>query len=45
MVFSNVEKNELRIIGSNSNNSHNVGSVTLAKGIGGIKSAINGVYK
>jgi hypothetical protein len=46
MVFSsNVEKSDSRSVGLNSNVSYNVSNATLSKGIVGIKSAINGVYK
>jgi hypothetical protein len=45
MVLTNVEKSDTRQVGCTSNTPQNVGSATLAKGIGGIKSAFNGVYK
>jgi hypothetical protein len=44
MVFT-VEKSDARNERLNSNVSYNVSNVTLSKGIVGIKSAINGVYK
>jgi hypothetical protein len=43
MVFSvgNCDKNDGHAV----NSTHNIGSVALAKGLGGVKKAINGVYK
>jgi hypothetical protein len=47
MVFSvgNTERNDSHPAAHTPNSSHHLGTAALAKGIGGLKNAINGVYK